>query len=178
MCISICSKMRPRIPNGLGLASRPELGCRSYSGALCDVSAWCGERCCCLPPTSAVLPKDFTFIPPPRLLIVGAHLDRVSSSCYPPCIYIHSFGYTFLLSFLSPRSCSHTYSQLSSSPSLPLPSPILPPPTDMNTRPPIATTNRLQALSVTFNQDYSCFSVGLDNGFCGTPRPQFPGRSS
>lgn len=36
----------------------------------------------------------------------------------------------------------------------------------MNTRPQIATTDRSQALSATFNQDYSCFSVGLDSGFC------------
>ncbi|KAG0637336.1 WD40-repeat-containing domain protein [Tuber brumale] len=36
----------------------------------------------------------------------------------------------------------------------------------MNTRPQIATTGRPQALSATFNQDNSCFSIGLDSGFC------------
>ncbi|KAL7276522.1 Phosphatidylinositol 3,5-bisphosphate-binding protein [Rhizina undulata] len=36
----------------------------------------------------------------------------------------------------------------------------------MNLRPQIATTDSQQALSATFNQDNSCFSVGLDTGFC------------
>lgn len=122
-------------------------------------------RCCCLPLISVVLPKDFTFIPP-RLLIVGAVYHTSSTSLY----ILHTLVDTSFLPLHSPVllivHCSHTYTFPNS---LPLPlffifSFLL---IDMNTRPPIATTNRLQALSVTFNQDYSCFSVGLDNGFCG-----------
>lgn len=118
--VSVHLYLQLRCVQGLGLASRPELGCRSYSGALCDVSAWCGERCCCLPLTSAVLPKDFTFISPPRLLIVGAHLaiyhtfDRVSSSYYPP-VYTYALLDTPSSLHVVPWYCSHTYSQLSSS---------------------------------------------------------------
>lgn len=36
----------------------------------------------------------------------------------------------------------------------------------MNTRPAIESSNNPLALSVSFNQDSSCFSVGLDTGFC------------
>lgn len=121
-------------------------------------------RCCCLPLISAVLPKDFTFIPP-RLLIVGC----LSHFFYLPVYTTYSCRY-FLPSPTSLSGTAHcslfTYihlSQLSYPPLFIFPSLLI----DMNTRPPIATTNRLQALSVTFNQDYSCFSVGLDNGFCG-----------
>lgn len=35
----------------------------------------------------------------------------------------------------------------------------------MNTRPQLATADRPSALSASFNQDASCFSVGVDNGF-------------
>lgn len=118
--------------------------------------------CCCLPLISAVLPKDFTFIPP-RLLIVGSVYH--TSSLLTTSLYI--LVDTSFLPLHSPvpfiLHCLHTYT-FSSSLSLFIFSSLL---IDMNTRPPIATTNRLQALSVTFNQDYSCFSVGLDNGFCG-----------
>ena len=40
--------------------------------------------------------------------------------------------------------------------------------TVMNTRPAIDETTGPVSLSVAFNQDSSCFSVGLDTGFCGT----------
>lgn len=129
-----------------------------------------------LPLISAVLQ------PPPRLLIVGAHLTVYHTSIvshfyhHPPvCIYIYIYILFWIL-FLPPgtlhsslftvRHTAVPFSQLSLSLSLLL-SLLSSYPSDMNTRPPIATTNRLQALSVTFNQDYSCFSVGLDNGFCG-----------
>ncbi|TDZ20053.1 SVP1-like protein 2 [Colletotrichum sidae] len=36
----------------------------------------------------------------------------------------------------------------------------------MNTRPPIETSPSTAVLSVSFNRDASCFSVGLDNGMC------------
>ena len=36
----------------------------------------------------------------------------------------------------------------------------------MNTRPVITDSAGPVALSVTFNQDATCFSVGLDTGFC------------
>lgn len=36
----------------------------------------------------------------------------------------------------------------------------------MNTRPVIESSNNTVALSVSFNSDASCFSVGLENGFC------------
>ena len=38
----------------------------------------------------------------------------------------------------------------------------------MNTRPAIDESNGPVSLSVVFNQDSSCFAVGLDTGFCGT----------
>ena len=38
----------------------------------------------------------------------------------------------------------------------------------MNTRPAIDESAGPVSLSVAFNQDSSCFSVGLDTGFCGT----------
>lgn len=38
----------------------------------------------------------------------------------------------------------------------------------MNTRPAIDESAGPVSLSVAFNQDSSCFSVGLDSGFCGT----------
>lgn len=102
--VSVHLYLQLRCVQGLGLASRPELGCRSYSGALCDVSAWCGERCCCLPLTSAVLPKDFTTTAAAYRWRASRHLPYLRSCLFlllPPCIYIRSFGYTFL----SPR-CS------------------------------------------------------------------------
>lgn len=37
----------------------------------------------------------------------------------------------------------------------------------MNTRPTIDESAGPVSLSVAFNQDSSCFSVGLDSGFCG-----------
>lgn len=37
----------------------------------------------------------------------------------------------------------------------------------MNTRPAIDDSTGPVSLSVAFNQDNSCFSVGLDSGFCG-----------
>ena len=37
----------------------------------------------------------------------------------------------------------------------------------MNTRPAIDESTGPVSLSVSFNQDNSCFSVGLDTGFCG-----------
>lgn len=37
----------------------------------------------------------------------------------------------------------------------------------MNTRPAIDESAGPISLSVAFNQDSSCFSVGLDTGFCG-----------
>ena len=37
----------------------------------------------------------------------------------------------------------------------------------MNTRPAIDESTGPVSLSVAFNQDNSCFSVGLDTGFCG-----------
>ena len=37
----------------------------------------------------------------------------------------------------------------------------------MNTRPAIDDSTGPVSLSVAFNQDNSCFSVGLDTGFCG-----------
>ena len=37
----------------------------------------------------------------------------------------------------------------------------------MNTRPAIDESAGPVSLSVAFNQDSSCFSVGLDTGFCG-----------
>ena len=40
----------------------------------------------------------------------------------------------------------------------------------MNTRPAIDESTGPVSLSVAFNQDNSCFSVGLDTGFCGKPR--------
>lgn len=36
----------------------------------------------------------------------------------------------------------------------------------MNTRPPIESPNTTVVLSITFNDDCSCFSVGLNSGFC------------
>ena len=36
----------------------------------------------------------------------------------------------------------------------------------MNTRPPIETPNATVVLSISFNDDCSCFSVGLNSGFC------------
>jgi WD40 repeat protein len=36
----------------------------------------------------------------------------------------------------------------------------------MNTRPPIETPSTTVVLSISFNDDSSCFSVGLDSGFC------------
>lgn len=45
--------------------------------------------------------------------------------------------------------CSHSY-----------------PATTMNTRPVIETSSNPIALSASFNQDASCFAVGLDTGFC------------
>lgn len=36
----------------------------------------------------------------------------------------------------------------------------------MNTRPVIETSSNPVALSASFNQDASCFAVGLDTGFC------------
>ncbi|RQM07454.1 hypothetical protein DH86_00002901 [Scytalidium sp. 3C] len=36
----------------------------------------------------------------------------------------------------------------------------------MNTRPVIESTSNPLALSASFNQDGSCFAVGLDTGFC------------
>lgn len=36
----------------------------------------------------------------------------------------------------------------------------------MNTRPIIETSNNPVALSAAFNQDNTCFAVGLDSGFC------------
>ena len=38
----------------------------------------------------------------------------------------------------------------------------------MNTRPAIDESTGPVSLSVVFNQDSSCFAVGLDTGFCGT----------
>lgn len=38
----------------------------------------------------------------------------------------------------------------------------------MNTRPAIESSNSPVALSAVFNQDASCFAVGLDSGFCST----------
>lgn len=40
----------------------------------------------------------------------------------------------------------------------------------MNTRPAIDESTGPVSLSVAFNQDNSCFSVGLDTGFCGESR--------
>lgn len=40
----------------------------------------------------------------------------------------------------------------------------------MNTRPAIDESTGPVSLSVAFNQDNSCFSVGLDTGFCGKLR--------
>ena len=40
----------------------------------------------------------------------------------------------------------------------------------MNTRPAIDESTGPVSLSVAFNQDNSCFSVGLDTGFCGASR--------
>ena len=40
----------------------------------------------------------------------------------------------------------------------------------MNTRPAIDESTGPVSLSVAFNQDNSCFSVGLDTGFCGMSR--------
>ena len=40
----------------------------------------------------------------------------------------------------------------------------------MNTRPAIDESAGPVSLSVAFNQDNSCFSVGLDTGFCGASR--------
>lgn len=37
----------------------------------------------------------------------------------------------------------------------------------MNTRPNIESPNTTQVLSVSFNSDSSCFSVGLNTGICG-----------
>lgn len=37
----------------------------------------------------------------------------------------------------------------------------------MNTRPPIEATQEPSVLSVSFNNDASRFSVGLNSGFCG-----------
>ena len=39
----------------------------------------------------------------------------------------------------------------------------------MNTRPAIESSSNPVALSASFNQDASCFSVGLDTGFCSMP---------
>jgi hypothetical protein len=39
----------------------------------------------------------------------------------------------------------------------------------MNTRPAIENSSNPVALSASFNQDASCFSVGLDTGFCSMP---------
>lgn len=44
---------------------------------------------------------------------------------------------------------------------------ILLPKSTMNTRPAIDESAGPVSLSVAFNQDSSCFSVGLDSGFCG-----------
>ena len=41
----------------------------------------------------------------------------------------------------------------------------------MNTRPAIDESAGPVSLSCAFNQDSSCFSVGLDTGFCGTSSP-------
>jgi hypothetical protein len=38
----------------------------------------------------------------------------------------------------------------------------------MNTRPAIESSSRPLALSASFNQDASCFTVGLETGFCST----------
>jgi hypothetical protein len=43
----------------------------------------------------------------------------------------------------------------------------------MNTRPAIESSNNPVALSASFNQDASCFAVGLDTGFCGIVLPFF-----
>jgi len=37
----------------------------------------------------------------------------------------------------------------------------------MNTRPALEPSNSPLALSASFNKDATCFSVGLDSGFCG-----------
>jgi len=44
----------------------------------------------------------------------------------------------------------------------------------MNTRPAIESSSNPVAFSASFNQDASCFSVGLDTGFCSTLLPLLP----
>jgi hypothetical protein len=43
----------------------------------------------------------------------------------------------------------------------------------MNTRPAIESSSNPVALSASFNQDASCFSVGLNTGFCSMPALAF-----
>jgi hypothetical protein len=43
----------------------------------------------------------------------------------------------------------------------------------MNTRPVIDDSAGPVSLSVAFNHDASCFSVGLDTGFCGEQHTTF-----